>query len=422
MHRMNIALLHYSCPPVVGGVEEILRQQALLFSRNFNNVKIFAGTGSQFAKNIPVEINPLLGSQEKTVEMSVRMYLQGQKELFYNLKEKIKNYLLKSLEPFDLLIAHNVLTMRYNLPLTYAIHEIAEKNETEVVSWNHDCLFFYKDSGRKFSHEIYKILRQFNKKLTYVAVSESRKKDFEKLYGKDDCVTTIPNGIDPKSFYELDDSSVKIIDERNLLKADFIMVQPSRLHPRKNIELSIKVTSELTKKGLDAILIVTGAFDPHEEGTRRYYNNLKQMINNYNIENNVIILAEYRLKSGELINSNRLNIRDLYLISDILFLPSFHEGFGIPLLEAGMIKLPVVCSDIPPFRTIGEDSVTYFKLDETPGNIADKIIEFLKNSSTGNFFRKVIKKYSWDNIYEKNLQPFLSHLYVKRNKKTLDNY
>ena len=422
MHRMNIALLHYSSPPVVGGVEEIIRQQALLFSRNFNNVKIFAGTGGQFARHIPVEINPLLGSQEKTVEMSVKMSLQGEKELFYNLKEKIKHYLLKSLEPFDILIAHNVLTMRYNLPLTYAIHEIAEKHDTEVVSWNHDCLFFYNNLDKTFNHGIYEILRQFNNQITYVAVSESRKDDFEKLYGQDDCVTVIPNGIDPKSFYELDDSSVKIIDERNLLQADFIMVQPSRLHPRKNIEFSIKVTAELIKKGLDAILIVTGAFDPHEEGTRRYYNNLKQMIKDFNVENNVIILAEYPLNSGEVINSNRLNIRDLYLISDILFLPSFHEGFGIPLLEAGMIKLPVVCSDIPPFRKIGGDNVTYFQLEEKPEDVAEKIIEFLKASSTGSFFRNVIKNYSWDNIFEKNLQPFLSHLYDKKYKKTLDNY
>jgi len=421
MHRMNIALLHYSSPPVVGGVEEILRQQALLFSRNFNNVKIFAGSGGQFARHIPVEINPLLGSQEKTVEKSVRMYLKGEKELFYNLKDKIKYYLLKDLEPFDILIVHNVLTMRYNMPLTYAIHEIAKKNDIEIVSWNHDCLFFYKNLSKRFSHDIYNILRQFNKKITYVTVSESRKSDFEKLYGKNDCVTVIPNGIDPKSFYELDDSSVKIIDERNLLQADFIMVQPSRLHPRKNIELSIKVTAELIKKGLDAILIVTGAFDPHEGGTKRYYNNLKQMIIDFNIENNVIILAEYQLKSGEVINSNRLNMRDLYLISDILFLPSLHEGFGIPLLEAGMIKLPIVCSDIPPFKTIGEDCVNYFKLDEEPESVAEKIIEFLKTSFTATFFRKVIKNYSWDNIFKKNLQPFLSHLYDKKNKKSLDN-
>jgi len=422
MYRMNIALLHYSSPPVVGGVEEILRQQALLFSRNFNNVKIFAGDGGQFVRHIPVEINPLLGSQEKTVEKSVKMFLQGEKRLFYSVKDKIRAYLLKNLEPFDILIAHNVLAMRYNLPLTYAIHEIAEENDIKIVSWNHDCLFFYDDLAKNFTHNIYKILRKYNEKITYVVISESRKVEFEKLYGKEDCVTVIPNGIDPKSFYELDNSSIKIIDELNLLQSDFIMVQPSRLHPRKNIEFSIKVTAELLKKGLDAMLIVTGAFDPHEMGTRRYYNKLKKMIGDLKLENNAIILAEYQLNSGEVINSSRLNIRDLYLISDILFLPSFQEGFGIPLLEAGMIKLPVVCSDIPPFRSIGEDCVTYFKLNEEPGNVAEKIIGLSKTSSTATFFRKVIKNYSWDNIFKENLRPFLSRLYDKRNKKTLDNY
>jgi hypothetical protein len=58
--KFNIALLHYSCPPVVGGVEEIIRQQASLFQRFYHNIKVFSGIGGAFSKYIDVEINPLL--------------------------------------------------------------------------------------------------------------------------------------------------------------------------------------------------------------------------------------------------------------------------------------------------------------------------------------------------------------------------
>ena len=41
--------------------------------------------------------------------------------------------------------------------------------------------------------------------------------------------------------------------------------------------------------------------------------------------------------------------------------PSIDEGFGIPLLEAMRVNVPVICSDIEIFKEIGNNSVVYFK-------------------------------------------------------------
>ena len=41
--------------------------------------------------------------------------------------------------------------------------------------------------------------------------------------------------------------------------------------------------------------------------------------------------------------------------------PSVDEGFGIPIIEAFSYSLAVICSDIPVFKEIGNDSVSYFK-------------------------------------------------------------
>ena len=59
--KYNIALLHYSGPPVVGGVEEIVRQQASVFHRFYHRVKIFVGQGSVFSDMFEVEVNPSQG-------------------------------------------------------------------------------------------------------------------------------------------------------------------------------------------------------------------------------------------------------------------------------------------------------------------------------------------------------------------------
>jgi len=411
MGRYNIALLHYSCPPVVGGVEEVVREQANLFHRYYNNVKIFAGMGGTFSQDYPIEINPLLSSRnEKIITAHKKAIEKKDVKPLQNLSDKIYKYLKKSLEGFDVLIAHNVLTMHYNLPLTYALYGLAEENFLPIISWGHDSPYFYDDCPQHLRREPYKILKQFNPKMHYVVISNYRKKLFYNLYGRKGRFTVIPNGVDPITFFKLDSQTVRLIKEQHLFNADFIMVQPSRLHPRKNIELSIKVLRALKDKGKNAILIVTGAYDPHEATAKEYYRKLKSLAKTLDVEKDVLLLAEYKFKSGEHLSPDRITMRDLYLITDILFMPSYHEGFGIPLLESGMIKLPIICSDIPPFKEIGRGSVCFFSLKEKPEDIADKIISFTSKNKIQKLFRKVIKQYTWDNIYEKQLLPLLQKI------------
>ena len=122
--KYNVALLHYSCPPVVGGVEEVIRQQASLLSRFYHNVKIFVGDGGKFSDNFEIEINPLLGSRNRLVLKAHQLSHEGKPEKMEGLVKRIYKYLLESLKGFDVLIAHNVLTMPFNLPLSVAIHRI----------------------------------------------------------------------------------------------------------------------------------------------------------------------------------------------------------------------------------------------------------------------------------------------------------
>ncbi|GAB4184412.1 MAG: hypothetical protein Kow00108_22000 [Calditrichia bacterium] len=404
---MNIALLHYTCPPVVGGVEEILRQQASLFQRNYYPVKVLAGDGAQFAPGIDVEINPILSSRNtKVIKAHEALIQHHDPKPVHKLKNYIKTYLSASLKQFDVVIVHNVLTMAYNLPLTLALHELSESNQLKVVNWMHDSPYFYNHVASHLMEEPWTILKQVNPSIHYVTISEIRKKQFSQLLQTND-IEVIPNGIDPIQFWRLDPITVRIIREQNLFQADFLLVQPSRLHPRKNIELSVQVTRALKDKGINARFLLTGAYDPHEPKSVEYYKKLRQLMKSLHVENDVLIMAEYQFKSGEKLKSDRITIRDLYLISDVLFMPSFQEGFGIPLLEAGMIKMPIICSNIPPFREIGGEEVCFFEPDDSPDTIADLMIKFLSTEKSTIHFRKVMKEYIWDNIFFRKLEPWL---------------
>ena len=409
--RQNIpvALLHYSCPPVVGGVEEVVRQQASLFLRHYHPVKVIAGAGEGFAEGCAVEINPKLGSRNERI---LRAQTTGAEnpEALGRIAGEIYDYLAPLARAFPVLIAHNVLTMHYNLPLTMALHRIADEGKVRVVSWNHDSPFFYEHVASQLTHPVWGLLRRFNPNVRYVAISEARRRQFQELYGAGSRLDVVPNGIDPIRFFRLDPTTVRVIQEEQLFEADFLLVQPSRLHPRKNIEMSIRVVRALQDRGLKARLLLTGAYDPHEEKTVAYYRRLRALARELGVDRDILIMAEYRFRSGERLGADRITIRDLYLLADVLFMPSTQEGFGIPLLEAGMIKLPIVCSDIPPFREIGGECVAYFGLDEPPGAVADKVLAIARAHNTQSMFRHVIRDYVWDNLYARKLLPLLGEL------------
>ena len=52
-------------------------------------------------------------------------------------------------------------------------------------------------------------------------------------------------------------------------------------------------------------------------------------------------------------------LRALYRGAEVFALPSRHEGFGLPVLEAMAQETPVLCSDLPVLREIAGDAATY---------------------------------------------------------------
>ena len=403
---INVAILHYSCPPVIGGVEEIVRQQAALLYRHYHPVKVIAGSGSQFTEDFAIEINPLLSSRHPEI-LKLQQDPTENYELIREMSGTILKYLKDSLQNFHILIAHNVLSMHYNLPLTLALHRLASTKTIKVVNWNHDSPYFYKNYSKDFEEKPWLILKKYNPNISYITISPSRAKEFQSLYKTKKEITVIPNGIGPVRVFSLGKTAMRLIKENNLFTAGLLMIQPSRLHPRKNVELSVEVLRAFRDKGIQAKLILAGAYDPHERKTSHYYNKLKDLAESLQVQEHFIILADYVFESGEKMLVDWATIRDLYQISDLLFMPSKQEGFGIPLLEAGMLKLPIACSDIESFKSIAGEDAFYFSLKDHPKEIAENVLEYLGQLVPHRMYRKVFCNYLWDNIYNDLLKPFL---------------
>jgi len=408
MRQFKIALLHYTCPPIVGGVEEVIRQHASLFKRYNHGVKIFAGDGARSTDEYDVETNPLLSSRNLRI-LQIQENLAKRSRDLESCSEEIFKYLARALENFDVLIAHNVLTMAYNLPLTSAIHRLANSGKIKVVSWDHDSAYFYTPPPIDLRSQQWNILRKYNPNIHYITVSEERRRQFHELY-KVNGIDVIADGIDPIRLFNLASNTIRMIRAEHLFEADLLMVQPCRLHPRKNIELSIRVIRALKDKGVYARLLLTGVYNAHEKKTIEYYHKIKKLAGQLHVERDILIVAEYFSEGGKDLTGETIIVRDFYLIADLLFLPSLQEGFGIPLLEAGMLKVPIVCSDIPPFREVCEENVLYFSLKDSPAQIADQILAFITNLKPHGMFHRTIQNYLWDNIYHRMLLPFLERV------------
>jgi glycosyltransferase involved in cell wall biosynthesis len=66
----------------------------------------------------------------------------------------------------------------------------------------------------------------------------------------------------------------------------------------------------------------------------------------------------------------------LYAIAGCLVLPTLHEGFGLPVIEAMARSLPVACSDIAALREVAGAAAVYFD-PHRPEQIAAQIVKLL---------------------------------------------
>ena len=69
----------------------------------------------------------------------------------------------------------------------------------------------------------------------------------------------------------------------------------------------------------------------------------------------------------------------LYALASCLVLPTLHEGFGLPVLEAMARSVPVVCSDIPALREVAGSAALYFD-PHAPAEIAARISELVADT------------------------------------------
>jgi mannosylglucosylglycerate synthase len=405
--KPSVAILHYTSPSVVGGVEAVMAAHAGLFLEYGCRVKYVVGRGEKPAGEADFEVIPLLDSKHPDIVAAGQQLEDGQPAPdFERLKQSLIVQLKAAIQGVNACIVHNAFTLHKNLPLAAAFHELISCGvSTKFIAWCHDVAWANPLYIPKMRDEYpFSLLKTTLPQVTYVTVSELRRTEMAATMGLGlDDIRVISNGISPQRFLKLSPTGWQIAQDLDLLDQDFVLLLPARITKRKNIELAILITRSLVNTGCRTKLIVTGPPGPHNVKSYEYVDFLRDLRLELGLQDEVIFLHE---RGGGFEASNEV-IEDLYGLSDALLFPSSQEGFGIPLIEAGLDRLPVFCSNIPPFREIADGIAEFFELDEDPPAIAARIRQVVQGSKVYQLRQRVLKNYTWPAIFERRILPLL---------------
>lgn len=159
-------------------------------------------------------------------------------------------------------------------------------------------------------------------------------------------------------------------------------------HPHKNVEGLIKAFMNLKVKFKDLKLVLSG-YDHY------FWKRIKSAYSDKNI-----IYTGY-VTDEELVA--------LYKNAEMFIMPSFEEGFGIPLLEAFACGCPVVSSNAGALKEVGGETAIYFN-PKNKEDMGDKICRVLRDKKLRDDLvekgKKRTKLFSWKRLAEKTLEVY----------------
>ena len=162
-----------------------------------------------------------------------------------------------------------------------------------------------------------------------------------------------------------------------------------RLDALKGVDLLIDAFAAVVARGVDAELHIVGG------GSADEFRRVLGHISKLRLTDRVKI-------PGLLPQSDLTNV---YSDADCIVAPSFHETFGLAVLEAASCGTPAVAADVDGLRAIVDHGATGFLIGERDSKIyADKIIEIITDdtvqSSMSMAARRKAETLSWDTSVE----------------------
>lgn len=234
------------------------------------------------------------------------------------------------------------------------------------------------------------ILRKILMKISYsratkiIANSNDTKKDLlNHNIVKESKITVISNPVD------LNVVDCKLDDRFNriLSKDKFIIISCGSLTFQKNFELLINAFKEVKKNKTNAFLVILG------DGILK--ENLKKISDNLKLSDDILFLGNVK------------NPQSYFKLANLYVCSSIYEGFGLTIVEAMLLGLPIVSTNCPggPKEILENGKKGYLVKNNDIDDLRDGILKSVRNPIKYSV-KEIEDKYLSRNIAKKYMNVF----------------
>jgi glycosyltransferase involved in cell wall biosynthesis len=180
---------------------------------------------------------------------------------------------------------------------------------------------------------------------------------------------------------------------------------PATLIPAKGQDTAIRAVSRLKSEGLDPVLWLTGDVRVNDYS---YYDYLKKTIEDLGLKENVHLLGW------------RNDVPAIMMQADIVLLPTHSEGFGHVILEAMLLRRPVIATPVGGIKDSIEDGINGLFIPVNDDKALAAKIKLLHTDTklvaklTENGYRTVTERFNPQNHTKKFTEALVHAIQIKK--------
>ncbi len=198
---------------------------------------------------------------------------------------------------------------------------------------------------------------------TIIAISNNTKNDIIKFYDVDpEKISVVYQSCNPLFYKNENQYNTETIRKKYHLPHEYIL-SVGTIEKRKNLGLIIKSYQHLSPE-MTLPLVVVGK-------AKKYIKEVIELIKSYHLENKVIWISQIE---------DIHDLQSIYQNAEMLVYPSLYEGFGLPVVEALLCRIPVITSNVSSMPEAGGPGSLYINPDD-PEEVAGAIRKILESPS-----------------------------------------
>ena len=369
----KIAIIHYRVGGTDGVSLEIEKRKKILENHGCE-VKLIAGPRSKKADYTIKELEWDDGVIPIIKQNSFVCFNRNDLDDVELKKEmnKIANIITKQLskiqqeEEFDHVLVHNIFSFGGHMATSKALYLWIEKFKIPCLATHHDFYWEKKESSLPRNGYLRRYIEKYmppkSKYIKHVVINSLAQKELQKRKGIKAVVVGDVFDFD-KPKWNKGGFNGEFLEKFNIKPNDLVVLQATRIVPRKGIEIAIDYTKHLKERldeikgkvlyngkvissNSDVILVLAGYTETENQD---YLFKLKNKILEEGISARFISehISARRSFSAKV---KKFSLWDAYVYADIVTYPSLWEGWGNQFIEAVFAKKPIVMYEYPVYR------------------------------------------------------------------------